>query len=301
VVRGDTTPVPSPPVTTGEDTDSVSLLWLLDLHRVDRDLFAGPSPAYTHRPTLFGGQVAAQALRAATLTVDADHLPHSLHLYFLRPGRVGQDVIFYVDRVRDGRSFTTRNVVVRQEGEAILTMSASFHRDEPSPVSFQQPIADAPHPDHATAAPPAGGLDVASRGTGYVALESIDLGGDPPGERGEHRSTARSWTRTAERLPDDPHIHACALAYMSDTRTGSGPIMVAGGRYADFMMTSLDHTLYFHRPVRADEWLLFDSSPVSIAGSRALAHTTVHAWDGTLGATVSQELLMRVRRPDPPG
>ena len=153
-----------------------------------------------------------------------------------------------------------------------------------------------PRPEETRSGPPPGGLD-ASRGAGYVALENVDLPGALADERGEHRSAARSWTRTAETLPDDPAIHACALAYMSDTRTGSGPIVVAGGSYADFMMTSLDHSLHFHRPVRADHWLLFDSTPVSIAGSRAMAHTTVHSADGALGATIGQELLMRPRRP----
>jgi acyl-CoA thioesterase-2 len=282
-------------VTTDEERRSVPLLWLLDLHRVDRDLFSAPSPAYTHRPTLFGGQVAAQALRAATLTVDVGHRPHSLHLYFLRPGRPGQDVVCYVDRVRDGRSFTTRNVVVRQDGEAILTMSASFHTAEPSAVEFAQPMADVPVPAAAPAGPPPGGID-ASQGAGYVRLENIDLGGEPAGPRGERRSAARSWTRTAEELPDDPLVHACALTYLSDTRTGSGPIMVAGGSYADYQMTSLDHAIWFHRPVRADGWLLFDSTPLAISGGRALGITTVHAAGGAMVATISQELLMRTPR-----
>src|SRR5436309_15521028 len=107
------------------------LLWLLDLERLDRDLFRGRSPAHRHNGRLFGGRVAAHALRAATLTVDADHHPHSLHGYFLRPGKDDAPTILRVDRIRDGRSFTTRTVVALQDGEAIFSLTASFHKDEP--------------------------------------------------------------------------------------------------------------------------------------------------------------------------
>src|SRR5690606_24719007 len=110
------------------------------------DLFRGRSPRYSKRRNLFGGQVAAQSLAAAAATAPGDHHPHSCHLYFLRPGRVGEPVVLFVDRVRDGGSFTTRNVVARQDGEAILSLSVSFHRDEPGVADLHLPIADVPRP-----------------------------------------------------------------------------------------------------------------------------------------------------------
>jgi acyl-CoA thioesterase-2 len=269
-------------------SEEVSLTWLLDLERVDRDVFLAASPDYPGRRNLFGGQVAAQSLRAAATTVDQPHLPHSLHLYFLRPGRVGEPVVLYVDRIRDGRSFTTRTVVARQDGEAILTMSCSFHREEPDVVDYGPPMASVASPEASAGADPFG----RGRGSGYVGLDVARVPAPPEAE-----PPVRIWMRVAEPLPDDPVVHACAIAYLTDTETGTAPVAATRRGFGDLMMTSLDHALHFHRPVRADDWLLLDFEAVSIGRGRGMTQATVHAADGTLGATIRQELLMRERNP----
>jgi acyl-CoA thioesterase-2 len=266
--------------------------WLLDLERIDPDLFRARSPHYEGRPNLFGGQVAAQSLRAAALTTDPDHLPHSFHLYFLRPGRVGQPVLLEVSRVRDGRSFTTRNVVARQEGEAILTMSASFHREEPGVADYSPPATPFPPPDEDTAVP----LHQAEWATGYAPLDVIRLPASPGDDpRVPH---VRSWIRFHDGLDDDPVVHACGFAYLTDTQTGTAPGSASGLEHGSYMMTSLDHALHFHRPIRADEWSLVDFEPVSVGRGRGMTRGTIHALDGRLGASVQQELLMRELSPE---
>jgi acyl-CoA thioesterase-2 len=275
-----------------EAGEEPSLTWLLDLERLDKDLYRAASPHYTGRRNLFGGQVSAQALRAAAMTVESDHRPHSFHLYFMRSGVIGEPVMLYVARIRDGRSFTTRNVVAQQNGEAILTMSASFHRAEPGELDYQSAIATV-SPPGAVRADVAPGAAPGRVRSGYAPLEVIPLAGEPPDGRGTYRSAARFWMRSSDRLPDDPVVHACALAYMSDSQTGSGPIVASGRSYDDFMMTSLDHALHFHRHIRADEWVLVDFEPISVGNGRGMTRATIHALDGTLGATVQQELLMR--------
>jgi acyl-CoA thioesterase-2 len=285
----------------GDDTGGageVAFSWLLDLERLDPDLFRARSPRYAGRPNLFGGQVAAQALRAAATTADPAHLPHSFHLYFLRPGRVGEPVLLEVSRVRDGRSFTTRDVVARQEGEAILTMSASFHTEEPGVADYSPPATPVPPPDPERAE----ALHRAGWASGYAPLDVIRLpavDGDDP--RVPH---LRSWIRFHDPLGDDPVVHACAFAYLTDTQTGSAPAGASGVEAGTYMMTSLDHALHFHRPIRADEWSLVDFEPVSVGRGRGMTRGTIHALDGRLGATVQQELLMRPltggRRPTGP-
>jgi acyl-CoA thioesterase-2 len=282
-------------VTTPAAGGEPSLTWLLDLEQLDRDLYRAPSPHYTGRRNLFGGQVAAQALRAAAMTVPADRRPHSFHLYFMRPGAIGRPIVLYVARIRDGRSFTTRNVVAQQDGEAILTMSASFHRAEPGQVDYQLAIPAVEPPDRAPAAvgPGSSSGESGEERAGYARLEVITLDGEPADERGTYRSAARFWMRCCEQLSDDPVVHACALAYMSDSQTGSAPIIASARTYDDFMMTSLDHALHFRRHIRADEWVLVDFEPMSVGNGRGMTRATIHAVDGTLGATVQQELLMR--------
>jgi acyl-CoA thioesterase-2 len=277
---------------THEGGGQPSLTWLLDLERLDKDLYRAPSPHYTGRRNLFGGQVAAQSLRAAAMTVESDHRPHSFHLYFMRSGVIGEPVMLYVARIRDGRSFTTRNVVAQQDGEAILTMSASFHRAEPGELDYQSAIASVSAPDGIQPGFVPGESSRPVR-SGYAPLDVIPVAGEPPDARGTYRSAARYWMRCRDTLPDDPVVHACALAYMSDSQTGSAPMIASGRTYDDFMMTSLDHALHFHRHIRADEWVLVDFEPISVGNGRGMTRATIHALDGTLGATVQQELLMR--------
>jgi acyl-CoA thioesterase-2 len=263
------------------------LLWLLELERLDRDLFRARSPRHRPNGRLFGGQVAAQALRAATLTVEGDHHPHSLHGYFLRPGLPGRPLILSVDRIRDGRSFTTRNVKAIQDGEAIFSLSASFHQDEPAP-EYQLPI----------------GLDVA--GPDDASSEQGGDSGSPfevrgvatPQDDAAFTSTRRVWVRTNGALPDDRSLHACVLTYISDM----GAVMAARKalripRTGGGMAASLDHALWFHRPIRPDHWVLFDLRPLSNASSRGLVLGTMHDEHGVHGASMTQEALVRDRRP----
>jgi acyl-CoA thioesterase II len=263
------------------------LLWLLDLERLDRDLFRARSPRHRPNGRLFGGQVAAQALRAATLTVEVDHHPHSLHGYFLRPGLPRRPLILSVDRIRDGRSFTTRRVVAVQDGEAIFALEASFHQLEPA-SEHQLPIPDVPGPDADEAEDRRLSTDSSS------PFEMRQVRTPPADERGVFESTQRVWVRTNGPLPDDRHLHACVLTYISDM----GAVMAArkalgipwgnGG-----MAASLDHAMWFHRPIRPDGWVLWDLRPLSNSGSRGLVLGTMHDRSGIHGVSMTQEALIR--------
>ena len=233
--------------------------------------------------SLYGGQVAAQALRAAGATVPPERLPHSLHGYFLRPGLVDRPVILQVDRDRDGGSFSARHVRAVQDGEVIFSMVASFH---------------VPRGERAFDA-------VATRG-----------GGDPETlTRARHRSssrsarshrpaspTGRSATRIPcgcarrRRFPTIPLVHACALTYVSDLGSGFGQVEVpglpAGG-------PSIDHSLWFHDPIRADEWMLLELWPLKASSSRGVYSGSLRSEDGRLGALIAQEMLLRHLALDP--
>lgn len=269
------------------------LTTILELERLDRDLYRAESPRYTGRRNLFGGQVASQALMAAAQTVPPEHFPHSFHLYFMRSGAIGEPIVLYVSRIRDGRSFTTRNVVAQQNGEAILTMSASFHKREPGEIDYQAAIAEVEPPEVLERDPELVGDFPKFDRSGYARLDVIRTSGDPPDETGTYTSAVRLWMRLHDQLPDDPVMHACALAYMSDTQTGSAPVVASGKGFEAFMMTSLDHALHFHRHIRADDWLLVDFEPISVGNGRGMTRAKIHSRDGVLGATVQQELLMR--------
>ena len=254
-----------------------ALVDLLDLEPLEVNLFRGVSPD-DHRQRVFGGQVAGQALVAAGRTVDQGRV-HSLHAYFLRPGDPAVPIIYDVDRIRDGRSFTTRRVIAIQHGQAIFNLSASFHVDEAGP-EHQAAMPDAPRPEAND------GDDDEPK-----AIDLRPVPGQPPG-------CARVWFRADGRLPDDPLLHACVVAYASDLSlldTTLSPhglsIETTPGR---IMLASLDHAMWFHRPFRADEWLLYDQdSPVS-HGARAFARGTIFAGStGALVASVVQEGLVR--------
>ena len=270
------------------------LLWLLELERLDRDLFRARSPRHRPNGRLFGGQVAAQALRAATLTVEVDHHPHSLHGYFLRPGLPKRPLILSVDRIRDGRSFTTRRVLAIQDGEAIFALEASFHTEEPA-SEWQTPVAlDVPGPDSDEAEDRRMSTDSSS------PFEMRQVRTPPPDERGAYESTQRVWVRTNGPLPDERSLHACVLTYISDmgavmaARKALGIPWTAGG-----MGASLDHALWFHRPIRPDGWVLYDLRPLSNAGSRGLVLGTMHDQSGVHGVSMTQEALVR-EGPRPP-
>lgn len=280
------------------------LLRLFELEEVDADHFQVPNVDRGFSTRVFGGQVAAQALRAATRTIDTRngdtrngdtaHRPHSLHGYFILAGTPGVPIVYEVDRLRDGRSFSTRHVVARQEGKAIFDLSVSFHRQEDG-VDYQQPIAsDVPGPDEA---PDDAGI-VPEEVRDQLPMEFKELGPTEADDSGFYRATRRVWMRLRRRLPDDPDLHVCLLTFLSDM----GAMLGARAPLPDqplerLMGASLDHSMWFHRPMRADEWFLYELRAVSNAGARGLAVGTMHTADGVLGISVAQEALLRVVPP----
>ncbi len=227
--------------------------------------------------SLYGGQVAAQALRAAGATVPPDRLPHSLHGYFLRRGLVDRPVILHVDRDRDGGSFSARHVRAVQDGEVIFSMVASFNASEESVTLDAVPTRDAPDPETLPARPSPLLVEVREVTPTRVA-------------DGQVRHSDALWVRATTPLPDDPLLHACALAYVSDLGSGFGQVEVpglpAGG-------PSIDHSLWFHGPIRADEWMLLELWPLKASGSRGVYSGSLRGEDGRLGALVTQEMLLR--------
>jgi acyl-CoA thioesterase-2 len=256
---------------------------LLELHETAKDRFTAPTPA-EGPPRLFGGQVAAQALRAACATVEAGRPVHSLHSYFIRPGRPDAVMELAVERTRDGRSFTTRHVTAIQEDKAIFTLIASFHTPEEG-TDWQLPAPEAVGP--AAVAPGSLGQPFATfwRNSPFL-IQSLSGSTQRP-------VLHPAWIRLTEAIGDDPVLHACALTYVSDMavvfsarapadRTGFG----GGG-------ASLDHSVWFHRPFDIRQWLLFSVDAVSNFGARGLARGTFHTEAGTLVASIAQEGLLR--------
>ena len=270
--------------TTSEGSPSRGLAALLELEPLDRDLFRGQNEEGAGaRMSLYGGQVAAQALRAAGATVADDRMPHSLHGYFLRPGRVDRPVLLHVDRDRDGGSFSARHVRAVQDGEVIFSMVASFHAREDSATFDAVPTRGGPAPSTLPARPSPFLVEVRE-----VTPTRI---GD-----GQVRHSDSLWVRASSPLPDDPLAHACAVAYVSDLGSGFGQVEVpglpAGG-------PSIDHSLWFHEPIRADEWMLLELWPLKASGSRGVYSGSLRSEDGRLGALLTQEMLLRDRKLDP--
>jgi acyl-CoA thioesterase II len=274
------------------------LVNLLDLEAIEVNIFRGRSPD-ENRQRVFGGQVAGQALVAATRTVDEPgRLVHSLHAYFLRPGDPNVPILYEVDRIRDGRSFTTRRVVAIQHGKAIFNLQASFHVHEDGPD----------HQQVMPAVPPADTLpDFKERmapykermGDWYDRPRPIDLryvDGDPFSRRGTSSEGQRVWLRADGTLPDDPTLHACIVTYASDMTLLDTTVLPFGLSWESpgLQMASLDHAMWFHRPFRADDWLLYDQQAISSVSARGLATGAIYSSDGTLAITVVQEGLVRV-------
>ncbi len=280
-----------------------SLLDILDLEQLEVNLFRGRSPQ-TGWQRVFGGQVIGQALVAAVRTVEG-RTPHSLHGYFLLPGDPLVPIIYDVDRIRDGRSYTTRRVVAIQHGRAIFSLSASFHNDE-SGLAHQAPMPDVPMPE---ALPAESDIrksllpDMPEAVRRYYERESpIEL---RPVEYDRYLGKAYAdsrfhvWIRTTGPLPDDPAIHRCVLAYASDV-TLLDTALVPHGRTlfeANFMAASLDHAFWIHRPFRADDWLLYAQDSPNLSGGRGFSRGLIFTRDGTLVASVAQEGMVRERRP----
>ena len=280
------------------------LLAVLALEQIEEDIYRGYHPRGGLSRT-FGGQTAAQALVAATRTVDPGRPIHSLHSYFLRPGDPTLPTVFLVERIRDGRSFSTRRVHGIQHGKAIYSFAASFQRPEPG-YEHQSSPPDVPDPESLptfaeTLAPYADRLPVSATLAETVDLRAIDphpfvQRDSGPREIARHRV----WMRAAGRLPDDPVVHTAMLAYMSDV-TLLHPVLVRHGisfALDPVMGASLDHALWFHRPFRADEWLLYDAESPSASGARGLAMGRLFTTDGLLVASVVQEGLVRPVAPE---
>ncbi|BCN53849.1 acyl-CoA thioesterase II [Rhodococcus hoagii] len=268
---------------------------ILELERLERDIFRGIATE-TMLPRTFGGQVAGQALVSAVRTVDEHFHVHSLHGYFLRPGNPVMPIVYLVDRIRDGRSFTTRRVTAVQDGQAIFTMSASFHvLDEGIEHEDVMPTVPAPEdlPDAASLASEEKSWEFrewADWDLRYVPAEQIQRRRGVPVQQ-------QVWFRSREELPDDPVFHICTLAYMSDMTL----LASASTTHPDtpIQSASLDHALWFMRPFRADDWLLYDQSSPSAGFGRALTQGRIFNREGHLVAAVVQEGLTRLLRRDP--
>lgn len=279
------------------------LIDVLDLEELDVNLYRGQNEAVSWG-RLFGGQVAAQALVAAARTVEG-RSAHSLHAYFLRPGDPEVPVIYTVDPIRDGSSFATRRTVALQRGRAIFNMSVSFHKAEQG-FEHQDPMPEAPDPESL----PTWQERFASLGTrvpeemrGWMQRErAIDLRSTQPMSMMGGEPVAGPnlvWFRTNGSLPEDPRLHQCLIAYASDMSLLDNAVRPHGRGWPErnVMTASLDHALWFHRPARADDWLLYAQDSPAAAGARGFARGTIFSRDGLLVASVAQEGLMRPLSP----
>ncbi len=276
------------------------LVAVLDLEPIEVNLFRGTSPDVDVQ-RVFGGQVAGQALVAAARTVGPDVHVHSLHAYFLRPGDPTVPILYEVDRIRDGRSFTTRRVVAIQHGKPIFNLSASFHVAEEGYDHSAEVPPDVPEPeslpDFATRWAPimgrtAQGRDWLNRPR-PIDMRYVD--GVPSARREPLPPRNRVWMRADGVLPDDPVLHTCVMTYASDMTLLDTTLFPHGRSFVenDVMMASLDHAMWFHRPFRADEWLLYAQDTPSASGGRGIARGLFFRQDGQLAASVVQEGLIR--------
>ena len=276
------------------------LIELLDLEPIEVNIFRGVSPK-DDRQRVFGGQVAGQALVAAARTVGDDRHVHSMHAYFLRPGDPSIPILYEVDRIRDGRSFTTRRVVAIQHGKAIFNLSASFQvPEEGLEHSFEMPEAPPPEtlPDRrARMARFADRLgDLLDR---PQAIDTRVADWDFDDRAQALPPFQKVWLRADGTLPDDPLLHTIVLTYASDMTLLDTSLLPHGGSWFDptLFMASLDHAMWFHRPFRADRWLLYSQDTPTATSGRGLTRGLVFTQEGTLVASVVQEGLIRVARP----
>jgi acyl-CoA thioesterase-2 len=278
------------------------LLHLLDLERLEDNLFRGQSRDLGGK-SVYGGQVIGQALVAASRTVE-DSVPHSLHAYFLRPGDMAMAIVYEVDRVRDGRSFTTRRVQAIQHGQPILSMIASFQRPE-SGLEHQVAMPDVPAPETLPDSVELARQWVARRPdlpprVHQALLRDLAIEFRPvqpwnPLEPDARAPQQAIWFRAAGRLPDDPLLHRCVVAYASDFNLLSTALLPHGKSWfhPDMVIASIDHALWFHRDVRADDWLLYSMDAPSSQGARGFSRGLIFDRSGRLVVSVTQENLMR--------
>ncbi|MBK9034524.1 MAG: acyl-CoA thioesterase II [Myxococcales bacterium] len=288
------------------------LIARLELERIEENLFRGQSQDLGWG-RVFGGQVLGQALSAAEQTVPAERMVHSFHGYFLRSGDVAKPIVFTVDPIRDGHSFTTRRVVAVQDGRAIFSMAASFQIEEPGFEHQAAPMPDVPDPDELLseralgerylAALPAGARDaipaaIRERVVAERPIEIRPVAPLPPVHPPAREPRRQVWFRANGALPDRRAIHELVLAYASDFHllgTALQPHAV-GWLTPAIQVASLDHAMWFHRPFRFDDWLLYDCDSPSAQGGRGLAHGRWFTRDGRLVASTMQEGLIRDRR-----
>jgi acyl-CoA thioesterase-2 len=276
------------------------LVKLLDLEAIEVNIFRGISPD-EERQRVFGGQVAGQALVAAARTVEPGRTVHSLHAYFLRPGDPHVPILYEVDRIRDGRSFTTRRVVAIQHGKAIFNLQASFQVHEEGlthQVSMPEVTAPEELPGFKERMAPFAEL----LGDWYDRPRPIDLrhvDWTPTDRKGPLPPSQRVWVRADGSLPEDPVLHACVLTYLSDMTLLDTAMLPHGGGFGlptEVFMASLDHAMWFHRPFRADEWMLYAQDSPTASDGRGLGRGLIFTRDGELAVTVVQEGLIRVAR-----
>jgi acyl-CoA thioesterase-2 len=274
---------------------------LLDLERIEHNIFRGASKDIGSG-SVFGGQALSQALVAAARTVDDDRSSHSMHGYFILPGDVDAPIVYEVDRIRDGKSFTTRRVVAIQHGRPIFNMSASFHISEKG-ADHQTDPPDVPAPEDLPRE-----LDLLreiahripeERRSFFTEERPIEFRPvDPPTDAFAPEPTAprrHLWLRARGTLPDDPLVHQSVLAYASDYGLLGTALRPHGMTFATprLQLATLDHALWFHRPVRADQWLLYAMDSPSASGARGFTRGQIFDQSGTLIASVTQEGLMR--------
>jgi len=283
------------------------LVQLLALERIEENLFRGQSQDLG-RGRVFGGQVLGQALSAAVHTVQPERAVHSLHAYFLRPGDAAKPIVYEVDRIRDGTSFTTRRVVATQSGKAIFNLAASFQIDEPG-FEHQDEMPDVPAPDSLPTEQERLAAQVhrlprfmrerVEKGRAFE-LRPVDVTDDPflPSPRPPRRMV---WLRTVARLADEPALHRYLLAYASDYSFITTSLLPHGVTWLTpgMQVASLDHVMWFHRPFRVDEWLLHVMESPAANGARGLVRGRIFTRDGRLVASTAQEGLIRQRATSP--
>ncbi len=277
------------------------MLELLDLDssaaRTTEDIFTGSSH---HMPSgrIFGGQVLAQAIIAADRTTDDERVPHSMHGYFLRPGDASQGVTLSVDRIHDGRSFSTRRTQVYQQGVPIFSMIASFQREDPGLEHRTEAPTDVLSPEESLTRTRNGVSHPLSKR--LLADSPIEVahadGAIYESVPGDHVPRQNVWLRTRRPIGDDPSLHRAVLAYMSDLTIQESVLRAHGVAWGQpgLKVASLDHAMWWHRPARADQWLLYSQESPSARGGRGLATGRLFTREGELIASVAQEIMVRL-------
>ena len=292
--------VPEPTPLREPDQGAVDeLVALLDLEEIDQYLYRGQSVP-TPRGRVFGGQVAAQALCAGIRTVPEEMGVHSLHSYFLLPGDPSLPIVYDVERIRDGRSFATRRVAARQHGRPVYFLTVNFQREEEG-WSHQDAMPEVARPeqglDLVSLMTARGNSDAEALGREWASLDVRWIGNSKHGLEPDevHPARARMWARVNGDLGEDPVTHVAAFTFASDVSLLGATLAAHPVSPHEVQMASLDHTIWFHRPFRADRWWLYDQWSPSAQSARGLALGRIFTEGGTLVATVAQEGLIRPR------